>query len=116
MSDTEMLRHPQSIVRGVGVSLAQEDKMPATVRVKTLRDAGAENEIRVQLEEALREYDDCRVTVSEGAASDVWEIKVDVGGGREHSVKRLQARQTVGKIVEEAVHMVKIARQQEIAS
>ena len=90
--------------------------MPATVRVKTLGDAGVEKEIRGQLEEALREYDDCRVTVLGAAGSDVWEIKVDVGAGREHSVKRLQAHQTVGKIVEEAVHMVKIARQQEIGS
>lgn len=90
--------------------------MPATVAVKTLVDAGVENEIRGQIEEALREYDDCRVTVLGGAASDVWEIKVDAGAGREHSVKRLEAHQTVGKIVEEAAHMVKIARQQEIAS
>ena len=54
--------------------------------------------------------DSWRVSVLGGAGSDEWEIKVKHDRGQEHFVKKLDAHQTVDKVVEAAVHMVKTAK------
>lgn len=92
--------------------------MPATVTVKYLGDEKIEGQIRERLEEELKEYDSSwRVSVLGSAWNDIWEIKVVGSGyGQEHSVKKLDGHQTVEKLVEEAVHMVKVADRNEQAS
>jgi hypothetical protein len=86
--------------------------MPATVTVKYLGDEKVEKSIRVGLEAALKDYEDrWRVSVLGSAGSDFWEIKVEQPQGGQHWVKKLDAHQTVEKVVEEATHMVRLAAQ-----
>ena len=47
--------------------------------------------------------DSWRVSVLGGAGSDEWEIKVKHDRGQEHFVKKLDAHQTVDKVVEAAL-------------
>jgi hypothetical protein len=86
--------------------------MPATITAKYLGDATLEEQIREQLEKELKAFDKWRVTVLGAAGSDLWEIKVYGPDGQAHGVKRLDSKQTVGTVVEEAAHMVMIASQE----
>jgi hypothetical protein len=86
--------------------------MAAVVTVKDLGDAGFETQIRERLEQELKGYDtSSRVSISRPAGN-LWEIKIEGTDVQGHGVTRLEAYQTVDKIVEEAVHMVKVAKQQ----
>jgi hypothetical protein len=88
--------------------------MPATVTVGYLGDAAVERQIREGMEKELEMYDPSwHVSILGSAWNDTWVIKLTGGEGQVHSVKKLNAHQTVVMVIEEAAHMVRTAHREQ---